>query len=130
MLRHILGIQNFSIFCENDYKLSTCQVSNSSVIWIKFYRSWYKTPPKTLWCHHDVTSQLLVFKIAHFVELNKSCLVAKVHWPSFSGSNFMRAGGKHFSSDLHALKKPSPYWVKLIVILLVNCYITNLILPH
>ena len=42
----------------------------------------------------------------------------------------MRAGGKHSSPDLHALKKPSPYRVKLIVILLVNCYITNMISPY
>ena len=29
-----------------------------------------------------------------------------------SGSNLTRAGGKHPPPDLHALKKPSPYWVK------------------
>ena len=36
----------------------------------------------------------------------------KIHWPRLSGSNFTRAGGKHPSPDLQALKKPSPYKVK------------------
>ena len=52
------------------------------------------------------------FKIAHFVELNRSYQPAKFHWPRLFGSNFTRAGGKHPSPDLHALKKPSPYRVK------------------
>ena len=38
----------------------------------------------------------LVFKIAHFVEHNRSYQPANFHWPSFSGSNSMRGGGKHF----------------------------------
>ena len=43
----------------------------------------------------DVTSQYLVSKIAHFVEISESYQPAKFHWPRLSGSNFMRAGGKH-----------------------------------
>ena len=54
----------------------------------------------------------LLFKIAHFVERNRSCQPAKFHWPRLSGSNFMRAGGKHPHSYLHALKTSSPYRVK------------------
>ena len=63
--------------------------------------------------HCDVTSQYLVFKIAHFVELNRSYQLAKFHWPRLCRSNFTRAGGKHSPPppDLHALKKPSPYRV-------------------
>ena len=36
---------------------------------------------------HDVTSQYLVFKIAYFVELDRSYQPAKFHWPRLSGSN-------------------------------------------
>ena len=35
--RHILGFE-ISIFCETNYRLSSCQVSNLSVIRIIFYR--------------------------------------------------------------------------------------------
>ena len=41
-----LRIFGISIFYETAYKLSSCQVSNSSIIWIKFYRGFYKTPKK------------------------------------------------------------------------------------
>ena len=51
-----------------------------------------------------VTSQYLVLKIAHFIELNGSYQPAKVRWPELSGSNFTRGGGKH-PPDSHALKK-------------------------
>ena len=81
---HIFGIQ----------KLSSYQVSNSSVILIKFYGDCYKTTQKPLWRHYDVTSQYLVLKIVRFVELNRSYQPAKFHWPRLSGSNFSRAGGK------------------------------------
>ena len=63
----------------------------SLVIWIKFYRGWYKTPKN----YHDVTSKYLVFKIAHFVEINRSYQPANLHWPRLTGSNFTRGGGKH-----------------------------------
>ena len=66
--------------------------------------------------HYDVTSQYLVFKIPHFVELNRSYQSAKFHWPRFSGSNFARAGEKH-PPDSHALKKPSPYLTVIAAIL-------------
>ena len=47
--------------------------------------------PKTpLWRHYDVTSQYLVFNIAHFVEISRSYQPAKCHWPGLSGSNFLR----------------------------------------
>ena len=68
-----------------------------------------KTP---LWRHYDVTSQYLVLKIAHFVEISRRYHLAKFHWPTLSGSNFMRAGGKHSPlppfrlTDLHALRNP------------------------
>ena len=61
----------------------------------------------------DVTSQYLVFKITHFVELNIRYQHVKVHWPKLSGSNFMRVGGKHPPPpNLQAFKKPNPYKVK------------------
>ena len=44
-------------------------------------------------------SQYLVFKIAHFVELNRNYHPVKFQWPRLSGSNFTKAGGKH-PSDL------------------------------
>ena len=44
---HSLGFE-ISIFCETDYKLSACEVSNPLVIRIEFYRGWYKTPKKLL----------------------------------------------------------------------------------
>ena len=68
---HIVGFE-ISIFCEMDYKLSTCQVSNPSVISIKFYKVSIRNPKKHLGCHHDVASKYLASKIAHFVELNRS----------------------------------------------------------
>ena len=53
--------------------------------------------------------------MAHFVELNRSYYPAKFHWHRLSGSNFTGGGGgggQHLPSDLHPLKKPSPYRVK------------------
>ena len=100
----------FPFFCETGYKISTCQVSNPLVIWIKFYRGFYKAPQQPLWRHYDVTSQHFVFKIAHFVELKRGYQPAKFHRPRLSGSNFTRAGGTP-PPDLHALKMPSPYKV-------------------
>ena len=39
LLPHFILLEfEISIFCETSYKLSTCQVSNPSVIRIKFYR--------------------------------------------------------------------------------------------
>ena len=64
-------------------------------------------------------SQYLVFKIRHFVELDRSYQLAKFHRPRLSGSSFMRAGGKHPPSDLHALKKSSPYRVNT------TCYLQS-----
>ena len=47
-------------------------------------------------------------------DLNRSYQPARFHWPRLSGSNFTRAGGNHSPfPDLHTLKKPSPYRVKL-----------------
>ena len=46
----------------------------------------------------------MVFKIAHFVELNRSYQPAKFHWPNLSGSNFTRGGGKSKSPVLTALR--------------------------
>ena len=43
----MLGFE-ISIFCETGYRLSTCQVSNPSVIWIKFYIGFYRTPQNTI----------------------------------------------------------------------------------
>ena len=43
--------------------------------------------------HYDFTSQYLVFKITHFVELNNRYQPAKFYWLRLSGSNFKRAGG-------------------------------------
>ena len=43
----ILGFE-VSIICETGYNLSTCQVSNPSVIRMKFYKSFYKTSRKTI----------------------------------------------------------------------------------
>ena len=59
---------------------------------------------------YDVTSQYLVFEIAHFVELYRRYQSAKFNLPRLSGSNFKRAGGKHTPPPprLYALKKPSP----------------------
>ena len=114
----ILGFKIF-IFCETSYKQSICKVSNPSVIWMKFYRGFYKTPQKWLWRHFDVSSQYLTFRISHVVELNRRYQSTNTHLPMLSGSNFTRAGGKHPAlpppphSDLQALKKPSPYRVKL-----------------
>ena len=63
--------------------------------------------PKTpLWRHYDVTSQYLVFKIAHFVELSRSYQPAKFHLPRLSVSNFMRAGGKHPPQTYTLSKSP------------------------
>ena len=107
----ILGF-DISIFCETGYMLPTCQLSNPSVIWIKFYRGFYRTPKKTLWRHYDVTSQYLAFKIAHFVELNKRYQPAEFYWPRLSGSNFMRAGGKHPLPQTYTLSK-SPVLIGL-----------------
>ena len=45
--------------------------------------------------YFDVTSQYLVFKILHFVELNRSYQPGEFHWPRLPGSNFTRFGGKH-----------------------------------
>ena len=63
-----LGLE-ISIFGETAYKLSSCQVWNSSVIWIKFYRSFYKTPQETimtsLWCHFTIFGFQTVFLIIH-----------------------------------------------------------------
>ena len=42
----------------------------------------------------DKWTQHLVFKIAHFVELNRRHQPAKFHWLRLSGSNFTRAVGK------------------------------------
>ena len=44
---------------------------------------------------YDITLQYLVFKIAHFVEINGYYKPAKFHSPGLSGSNFKRSGGKH-----------------------------------
>ena len=49
-------------------------------------RGFYTTPLKS---HYDVTLQYLDFKIAHFVELNRSYQHAEFHWPRLCGSNFM-----------------------------------------
>ena len=70
-----------SIFCETGYNLSTCQISNPSVIWIKFYGDWYKTAKKPLWRNYDVSSQYLVFITAHFVKLIRSYQPAKYSTP-------------------------------------------------
>ena len=71
--------------------------------------------------HYDVTTQYLVFNIAHFVEVNRSYHLAKFHWLRLSGSDFTRAGGKHSSPDLHALKKPSsPYRVKNVIMSVID----------
>ena len=105
-----LGFE-ISIFCETGYKLSTCQVSNPPVIWIKFYKGFKKKPSKQLWRHYDVTSQYLVFKIAHSVGPNRRHQPAKFHLPRLSASNFTRAGGKH-PLRLTCSQKPSPYRVK------------------
>ena len=51
------------------------------------------------------------FSKLHKVEINRRYQPAKFHWPRLSGSNFMRAGGKH-PPGLHALKKTSPYRVE------------------
>ena len=49
----------------------------------------------------------MAFKIAHFVERNRSYQSAKFHWLRISGSNFMRKGvGKRSPPDLQALKIP------------------------
>ena len=65
-------------------------------------------PKKPSCCHYDITSQYLVFKIAHFVELNGSYQPAKLHWPRLSGSHFTRGGGTPPPPppNLHALKSP------------------------
>ena len=68
----LLGFK-ISIFCKTGYKLSTCQVSDSSVIWIKFYWGFIRHPKIPWWRQYGVTSQYLLFKIAHFVEINRRC---------------------------------------------------------
>ena len=94
-----------SIFCETNYKLLSCQVSNPSVIWIKFYRGvGIRHTKEGLWRYYDFPSEYLVFKIAQLVKLNRSYQLAKFHWSGLSGANCTRAGGKHPSPDLHVLK--------------------------
>ena len=88
----ILGFE-ISIFCGTSYRLSSCQVSNPSVIWIKFYRGFHKTPPKTIMTSFWRYFTIFGFNIIYFVELNRRYQPAKFHWPRLSGSNFMRAGG-------------------------------------
>ena len=66
--------------------------------------------------HYDVTLKYLVFKIVHFVELNRRYQPAKFDWPRLSESNFTRVGGTHLPPppNLHDLKKPGPYRVKYV----------------
>ena len=53
------------------------------------------------------------FSKLHKVEINRRYQPAKFHWPRLSGSNFMRAGGKH--SQAYTLsKKPVLIGLKLI----------------
>ena len=62
----------------------------------------------------------MVFKIAHFVELNRSYQPAKFHWLRLSGSNFTRAGEKHLPpAPLTRSQKPGPYKVKPVAIMIV-----------
>ena len=88
----ILGFKISKLY-ETGYKLWTCQVLNPSVIWIKFYRDFHRTPQNSLWRHYDVTLKYLAFKIAHFVKLNERHQPGKFHLPRLSGSNFTRTGG-------------------------------------
>ena len=62
-------------------------------------------PTKQLLHHYDVTLQYLVFKIAHFVSLNRRHQPVKFHWPRLSGSNLMMAGGKHPPPQTYTLSK-------------------------
>ena len=68
-----------------------------------------------------MTSQYLVFKIAHFVEINRRYQPAKFHWPRLSGSKFTRAGRKHPppppTGQIYTLsKRPlNPYRVKAVL---------------
>ena len=100
----ILGFK-ISIFCETGYKLSTCQVPNQSVIPESNFTEIFIRQLKNSLCrHYDVNSQYLAFKIVHVVELNRGYQLSKFHWPRFSVSNFMKAGGKHpLPQDLHTL---------------------------
>ena len=102
---HIFGIGNFHILGNllisyQSANFRVLQLSESNFIEVSI-----RHPKTPLWRHYDVTSQYLVCNIAHFVEISRSYQPAKCYWPELSGSNFM-------TSDLHDLKKHSPYGVK------------------
>ena len=100
------------IFCETECRLSTCQVSNLSVIWIncKFYVGWYETPKH----HYDVN--MTSFHNIGFSKLRISYdIIEDITLPSFIGlgclNQILRWGGE--GTDLHAYKMPSLYKVKV-----------------
>ena len=88
-----------AIFCETAHRLSKFQIpqlseSNFTKVGIRH--------PKKIGTSFD---KILIFKIAHFIERNRSYQPARFHWPMFSGSNFTRlTRSQKAQSKLTALK--------------------------
>ena len=79
---HTLGF-TISIFCKIGYKLSTCKVSNPSVIWIKLYRGFIRHPQNTI-----MTSLWRHFKLFGF----QNCTFGRNLMEAFSLANFIGLG--------------------------------------
>ena len=107
----ILEFETF-IFCETGYKLSTCQVSNPSVIWIKFYRGISLDTPKN---HYDVIMTSL-----HSIWLSKLYILKNVinsiSLPNFIGldclNQILRGLVENTPSQTYMLSK-SPVLIRL-----------------
>ena len=83
-LLHILEFEIF-IFCETDYQLSCCQVSNPSVIWIKFYRGWYIKTPKSDYDVIMTSLQNICFSKLHILQN----LIENINLPNFIGLGYL-----------------------------------------
>ena len=103
---HTFGIQNFHMLLKLIISYQTAKFQIPESFESNFIKvSIRKKPKKTISGHYDVTSQYLIFKIAHFVELNRNYQPAKFYWSRCRDQLLRGVVENSPPSDLHSLKK-------------------------